>query len=395
MSILDAVVLGAGPYGLAAGAHLRRIKGFELRTFGDPMSFWDASMPRGMLLRSSWEASHIADPDEALTLDAYRIVSGNHLSAPVSLERFVEYGQWFQKYAIPELERKRITSIHKDSTTFRLTLEDGEELQARRVVVAGGIAPFAYRPIEFRTLSPSFVSHTSEHRDLQPFRAKRVAVIGGGQSALETAALLHELGADVEVIARCEQIHWLGWKARLQQLGPVAKCFYSWTDVGPAGISRVVSVPRLLQQFPREVQDRLRKRSIRPAGAHWLPTRLKDVRMTFSSRVTSAGECGGHLRIQLSDSTHRVVDHVFLGTGYRVNVSQYSFLSQRIIQALSVTDGFPQLNGGFESSVSGLHFLGAPAGHSFGPLMYFVSGTRFASRTLRSYMEKAQQSSRS
>lgn len=395
MSIVDAVVLGAGPYGLAAGAHLRRIKGFELRTFGEPMSFWNASMPKGMLLRSSWEASNIADPEVALTLDAYRIVSGNHLSAPVSLERFVEYGLWFQKHAIPELETRKITSIHKDSATFRVVVEDGEELQARRVVVAGGIAPFAYRPIEFRTLPGSFVSHTSEHRHLEPFRSKRVAVIGGGQSALETAALLHESGAEVEVIARCEQIHWLGWKARLQQLGPVAKCFYSWTDVGPAGISRVVSAPRFLQQFPREIQDRLRKRSIRPAGAHWLPARLKSVRMTFGNRVTSARECSGRLRIQLSDSTHRVVDHVFLGTGYRVNVSQYSFLSQRIIQALSVTDGFPQLNGGFESSISGLHFLGAPAGHSFGPLMYFVSGTRFASRTLRSYMEKAQPNGRS
>lgn len=394
MSILDAVVLGAGPYGLAAGAHLRRIRAFELRHFGEPMSFWNASMPRGMLLRSSWEASHIADPDGALTLDAYRIVSGNHLSAPVSLERFVEYGQWFQKYAIPELDRRKIASIHKDSATFRVTVEDGEEAQARRVIVAGGIAPFAYRPIEFRALPGSFVSHTSEHCDLQPFCSKRVAVIGGGQSALETAALLHESGAEVEVIARCEQIHWLGWKARLQQLGPVAKCFYSWTDVGPAGISRVVSAPRLLQQFPRELQDRLRKRSIRPAGAHWLPTRLKNVRMTFGNRVTSARECGGRLRIQLSDSTQRIVDHVFLGTGYRVNVSQYPFLSQRIIQSLSVTDGFPQLNGGFESSVSGLHFLGAPAGHSFGPLMYFVSGTRFASRTLRSYMEKAQPNGR-
>jgi len=395
MTILDAVVLGAGPYGLAAAAHLRCIKGFEFRTFGDPMSFWSASMPRGMLLRSSWQASHIADPDRALTLDAYRAVSGNHLSAPVSLERFVEYGLWFQKHALPDLEPTKIASIDKDSTTFRVAFKNGEELRTRRVIVAGGIAPFAYRPIEFRSLTASFVSHTSEHRELEPFRSKQVAVIGAGQSALETAALLHESGAEVELIARCAQIHWLGWKARLQQLGPLAKLLYSWTDVGPAGISRVVSAPYLLQQFPREVQDRLRKRSIRPAGAHWLPTRLKSVRMTFGNHVTSARECGGRLRIQLADSTHRVVDHVFLGTGYRVNVSRYPFLSQRIVQDLSVTEGFPKLHGGFESSISGLHFLGAPAGHSFGPLMYFVSGTRFASRTLRSYMEKAQPNGRS
>lgn len=392
---LDAVILGAGPYGLAAGAHLRTIAGLEIRAFGEPMSFWSSSMPKGMLLRSSWEASHIADPDGALSLDAYRAVSGNHLSVPVSLDRFVDYGLWFQTNIVPEIERRRIASIDKDSASFRVTLEDGEEIRTRRVILAAGIASFAYRPRQFKDLPLALVSHTSEHCDLASFRSKHVAVIGGGQSALETAALLHEAGADVEVITRGPQIHWLGWKARLQQLGPIAKILYSSTDVGPAGISRIVSAPHLLRQFPRGMQDKLRKRAIRPAGAHWLPERLKNVRMTFGRHVSSAEEAGGSVHIQLTDSTHRVVDHVFLGTGYHVDVSRYPFLSKRILQALSVTDGFPQLHGGFESSIPRLHFLGATAGHSFGPLMYFVSGTRFASRTLRSYLEKAQHNGRS
>lgn len=390
MTILDAVILGAGPYGLAAGAHVRQIKGFDFRVFGEPMSFWNASMPAGMLLRSSWEASHIADPDRLLTLDAYRAVSGNHISAPVSLERFVEYGLWFQKRALPELERKKISCVERDGNSFRVSLDGGEEVRTRRVIIAAGIAFFAYRPQEFRDLPPALAPHTSEHRDLRPFRSKQVAVIGAGQSALETAALLHEAGAEVEVIARTPEIHWLGWKARLQQLGPVGKVFYSWTDVGPAGISRIVSAPYLLRQFPRDVQDKLRKRSIRPAGAHWLPQRLKDVRMTTATQVNSATEDGGRVRLRLSDSTERVVDQVFLGTGYRVDASRYPFLSRRIIQELSVRDGFPQLHGAFESSIPGLHFLGAPAGHSFGPLMYFVSGTRFASRTLQFHLAKSQ-----
>jgi FAD-dependent urate hydroxylase len=389
MTILDAVILGAGPYGLAAAAHLRTIQGLEFRAFGDPMSFWNASMPKGMLLRSSWEASHIADPKDALTLDSYRMLNGNHLSAPVSLERFVQYGLWFQRHAVPWLEKKRIASIGKDSAGFRVLLEDGEEVRTRRVIIAGGIAPFAYRPAEFDGLPPSLVSHASQHCDLPCLRSKQVIVIGGGQSALETAALLHEAGAQVEVVTRAPQIHWLGWKARLQRLGPVARIFYSWTDVGPAGISRIVSAPRLLQQLPRRTQDKLRMRSIRPAGAHWLPARLQRVRMTFGTSVACAREAGDRVRLQLTNSTERIVDHVFLGTGYRVDVSRYPFLSKHILQDLCITDGFPQLHGGFESSVPGLHFLGAPAAHSFGPLMYFVSGTRFASRTLRSHMEKS------
>jgi cation diffusion facilitator CzcD-associated flavoprotein CzcO len=55
------VIIGAGPYGLAAAAHLRAA-GVEPRVFGEPMAFWQRQMPKGMRLRSPWTASHIADP---------------------------------------------------------------------------------------------------------------------------------------------------------------------------------------------------------------------------------------------------------------------------------------------------------------------------------------------
>src|SRR5204862_2101609 len=58
----DVVVVGAGPYGLSAAAHLRA-GGLQTLVFGEPMSFWRRHMPGGMLLRSSPTASSIADPD--------------------------------------------------------------------------------------------------------------------------------------------------------------------------------------------------------------------------------------------------------------------------------------------------------------------------------------------
>jgi len=57
------VIIGAGPYGLAAAAHLRAA-GIEHRIFGEPLSFWRRHMPAGMFLRSAWEASHIVDRSE-------------------------------------------------------------------------------------------------------------------------------------------------------------------------------------------------------------------------------------------------------------------------------------------------------------------------------------------
>jgi hypothetical protein len=77
-----------------------------------------------------------------------------------------------------------------------------------------------------------------------------------------------------------------------------------------------------------------------------------------------------------------LADHVVLGTGYRVNIARYEFLGPILLQHLQVVDGFPDLGPAFESSVPGLHFLGAPAAWSYGPLMYFVSGTKYAATAL-------------
>ena len=57
MTEYDVTILGAGPYGLAAGNHLQQIKGLEFRVFGDPMTFWERNMPVGMYLRSNWTAT--------------------------------------------------------------------------------------------------------------------------------------------------------------------------------------------------------------------------------------------------------------------------------------------------------------------------------------------------
>ena len=66
----DIVIIGAGPYGLAVAAHLRE-GGLGVRVLGRPMSFWKGQMPRGMLVRSAWEATSISDPQGKLSLDAY------------------------------------------------------------------------------------------------------------------------------------------------------------------------------------------------------------------------------------------------------------------------------------------------------------------------------------
>ena len=94
------------------------------------------------------------------------------------------------------------------------------------------------------------------------------------------------------------------------------------------------------------------------------------------------------MRLQLNDGSERVVHHVLLGTGYDVDISKFGFLDPLLVARLRRLGGYPALGAGFSSSVEGLHFVGATAARSFGPLLYFVAGTEFASRQLRSYILK-------
>ena len=384
MNSCDVVIIGAGPYGLSAGAHLRTIKGLDVRVFGEPMSFWERNMPVGMLLRSNWSATHIADPHRSLTLEAYQAVSGNHLFSPVPLNRFVDYGQWYQRKALPDLDKRKIARVESAQSGFLVHVADGEAIRSNRVVVAAGIGSFPYRPPEFAHLPSSLVSHASEHRDLRKFAGKQLVSIGSGQSALESAALLHEGGVQVEVIARSHRIQWLGGlRSRvLHRTSILAKMLYAPTDVGPAGMSKLVARPELLQKLPRWLQDKMRKRAVRPAGARWLVERLKDVPILFDRTVVSATAVGDKVRIRLSDGSERTVDHIILGTGYRVDVSKYDFLAPELLQSIQQVNGYPVLEPGLESSVPGLHFLGAPAARTFGPILQFVSGARYASSAL-------------
>lgn len=382
MATCDVAIVGAGPYGLSAAAHLISADGLRIRVFGKPMSFWETHMPKGMFLRSPLEGSHLSDPAGALKLQAYQAATGEAVTAPLPLQRFSGYGRWFLSRAVPTLDSREVKLVQKTDTSFRLTLEDGEPWQARRVIVAAGILPFAWHPPVFRGLSGSLASHSSDHRDLSVFQRKRVAVIGGGQSALESAALLREAGADVEVLVRAATVRWLWRQPWIHDFPPISRLLYAPPDVGQAGVSHLVARPNLFRRLPRSIQDRLGKRAVRPAGAAWLKPRCQDVQITTECEVTSATQIAGRVKLNLSSGSERYVDHVLLATGYRVDIARYPFLAKDLITNVRRVGGYPQLDEGFESSLHGLHFLGAPAAWSFGPLMRFVAGADFASRSV-------------
>jgi FAD-dependent urate hydroxylase len=130
------------------------------------------------------------------------------------------------------------------------------------------------------------------------------------------------------------------------------------------------------------LRNKIGKRAVRPAGSQWLKPRLKDVKVRYSQSVTSAKAVGSQVQLTLRDGSVIHADHVMLGTGYAVDISKFPFLTADLLRTIAVADGYPVLSDGFESSHPGLHFIGAVAARSFGPLMRFVTGADYAVKAL-------------
>lgn len=380
MDNTEIAVIGAGPHGLAATERLRAT-GHEVCVIGEPMSFWD-TMPKGLWMRSRRNGSSIGDVTGPLSMEGYTADTQAVVERHLSLATFIEYGLWYQQRVAPDVIRRHVVRLERDGGGFLLTFNDGTHLRATRTLVATGIAEFTRRPAMLRELPTDLASHVADHADYERFRGRSVAIIGAGQSALESAALMHEGGAEVEVLARQPQVHYLHGDGLIDSLGRFAPLFYAPTDVGPIGISRLVATPEVFRRFPRPLFDVIAARAIRPAGASWLKPRLPDVPVTPGVQVTRALAGDDKLDLQLSDGTRRRVDHLLFATGYDVDIRRYPFLDRALAGQVRCVDGYPVLKRGMESSVPRLHFLGAPAARSFGPVMRFVAGSWFGSRAI-------------
>jgi cation diffusion facilitator CzcD-associated flavoprotein CzcO len=378
MSTSTVAVIGAGPYGLACTAHLRAA-GVQTHLLGPRMAFWQHNMPAGMCLRSPWRASKISSPDDSLSLDVYERERGEAIERPIPLADFLAYARWFGERAAPDVDERRVTGLSQADGAWRLTLEDGDELEAERVVIATGLERFERIPEQLRDLPSERVSHADTLERPSDHDGKRVIVVGAGQSAVECAVLLAEAGAHTELIGRTGEIRWLKSSSRLHASPqPIRNMLYPATDVGPPGLNQINTRPRLFQAFPLALQERIAYRSIRPAATAWLEPRSSGVTFTMETNVASAMVEGDEVRVRLDDGAERVVDHIVMATGYQVDMTRHALIGPQLAGSMECFRGSPRLRRGLESSLPGLHFVGAMAAQSFGPLMRFVSGSTYA-----------------
>lgn len=381
----DVVVMGAGPYGLAAAAHLLG-RGLKVGVFGKPLKLWRENMPQGMLLRSYWWATNISDPFKKYNLEHYFKAKGTYPSDPFQIETFIDYGMWFQKHAVPNVDETYIDVIEHKGHEYELRLVDGRIVKSQAVVMAPGLAYFVYRAPEFDHLPVELVSHTSDHYTFEQFSQKRVAVIGGGQSALETAALVHESGALVDIITR-SPIHWLSGDS-FKNRSLIKQIKYPKAGIAPGWVNwGFEHLPYAFQRLPRDKKDRLLRGRGRfgPAGAAWLKDRILDkVNVHESQPLKEISEIDGEVELTFSTGETTRVDHVILGTGFVKDIKRLPMLHPSLLDRIETYEGATILNSGFETNVPGLYFIGYSSVSSFGPLFRFVVGTDAAARRVAS-----------
>ena len=391
-------VVGSGPYGLSVAAHLRaRRAPFQL--LGTPLESWRSFMPEGMILKSEPFASNLWDPDRRYTLQRFFRDKGLAFQAvgrPLSLSRFLEYADWFRERVPLDSHDVKVARVRRTASGFELRLVDGRSFTTRSLVLATGHMAFRMIPPELTALPEPLVLHSSRIGDVRSYARKDVLIIGAGQSALETAALLHEAGARVRVLVRRHRLEWNApskprpfWE---RALSPDAGVASGWSSMA------VSELPRVFRwYFPAEKRHRFVAGSYGPSGSWWLRERVEDrFEILLGAQIRSAATRGAKVQVRIDaqpDELH--ADHLIAATGYRVNIDRLDYLDESLRHSIAREgDGIPALDSRFGTSVPGLFMVGIATSPVFGPIMRFMYGAKHAAPVLARRLSVTQRSSR-
>jgi putative flavoprotein involved in K+ transport len=324
--VLDALVVGAGQTGLAAGYHLKRAGlSFQiLEARGEPGGSWPVYYDS---LKLFSPARYSGLPGMPFPGDPERY--------PARDEVVGYLRDYAEAFGFPVLAGKRVLRAeHDGGAGFRLLTDDSGEHRARTLIAATGSFARPHRPrFPGQEAFRGRILHAAEYRNPVPFRGKRVVVVGAGDSAVQIA---HELAQVAETTLATRS------PIRFMPQVVLGRDLHFWLSV--SGFDRL-PLGRLFDvSEPGGVVDdgtyAAAVRSGRP-----------DRRPVFS-RFTKTG-------VVWDDGREEPVDAVLLATGYGPNLGYL-----RPLGALRA-DGRPAQRGGVSRTIPGLYFVGLPFQTSF------------------------------
>jgi FAD-dependent urate hydroxylase len=364
----DLLVIGAGPYACSAAAFARD-NGIDTRVVGRPMSFWRDHMPAGMYLRSGpdW---HLDAAGEH-TFAAYFEDRGLRPEQvdPIPIGVFLDYTDWFRRRKGFDVDDRLVAELSTVDGGFMATLDDGATITADTVLAAPGVRHFVNLPDRHAEVPSARRGHTSDIVSFDGFAGARVVIIGGRQSAYEWAALLCEHGAEhVDVVHR-------------HAVPDFAKVSWAFVD---GCIESTLAQRGWWRRLPAERQQAISQtfwRVGRLTLEPWLVPRMAPDVVTPhpGTEVTGVAAGGAEVTLTLSNGTALTADHVVFASGYRADLASVPYLAG-VLDRVSVTDGYPDLTEGFETSLAGLYVTGFASTRDFGPFYGFTAGCPSAAR---------------
>jgi thioredoxin reductase len=362
------LVIGAGPYGYAAAAYAQE-RGIQTRIVGRSMGFWREHMPVDMYLRSGRDWS--LDATGLHTFAAFFEERGLDPAEndPIPISVFLDHAEWFREEKHLDVDPVMVERLTASEGHFAAALTDGSTISAEKVLAAPGIVHFANLPDWYDDVPTERRTHTCDRVSFDDLGGARVAVIGGRQSAYEWAALLCDHGAEqVDVIHRHDMPAFakVSWDF-VQNYTDLSLAQRGWWRSLPPDRQREIGL-----EFWRVGRLTLEA---------WLVPRLRPhvVRSRPGTEVVGASVSPSGVGLRLSDGERLDVDHVIFASGYRADLRAVPYL-WGVIDRVSVTDGFPDLSPGFETTLPGLFVTGFASTRDFGPFYGFTAGCPSSAR---------------
>lgn len=176
--VYDVIIVGAGPAGLSAGVYCAR----------KMLNTLVISANVGGQAAWSWEVENYL---------GYQLITGAEL-----VERFREH---LENFSVELLEGKSVASLRGEKEGFLVRTEDGEEYRSHAAIAASGKLPRKLGVPGEDAYRGRGVAYCATC-DAPLFRGKRVAVVGGGNSALDAVLQLAQIAEKVYVITNEEAL---------------------------------------------------------------------------------------------------------------------------------------------------------------------------------------------
>jgi hypothetical protein len=164
------------------------------------------------------------------------------------------------------------------------------------------------------------------------------------------------------------------------------------TGIGPGWkLFLCTNLPLVFRQMPVKFRLEKVRRILGPAPCWFTKEQVVcKVGFNLGVTITEASVQNGRVQLQLTDSsgTKKILtaDHVIAATGYKADVRRLSFLDSDILSGIRCVEQTPVLSSNFESAVRNLYFVGLTSANTFGPLLRFAYGARFAAPRLSKHL---------